>query len=133
MPSYIPTVESLLRRAIDLFKSEYEHSPEIAAYGPGRVNLIGEHTDYNDGFVLPMVNWSGDFNYITLIASEVILMPYEFAINNILLKSTLLFPISNLTRDAVCRLNTDFCKILFFLGIASGHDSGRKSQRNQWN
>jgi galactokinase len=27
--------------------------PDVAAFAPGRVNLIGEHTDYNDGFVLP--------------------------------------------------------------------------------
>ena len=25
----------------------------LAAFGPGRVNLIGEHTDYNDGLCLP--------------------------------------------------------------------------------
>lgn len=29
--------------------------PVAAAYAPGRVNIIGEHTDYNEGFVLPTV------------------------------------------------------------------------------
>src|SRR5262249_3802389 len=29
--------------------------PAVTAAAPGRVNLIGEHTDYNDGFVLPTV------------------------------------------------------------------------------
>ncbi len=36
------------------FKSAYGHSPAGAVRAPGRVNLIGEHTDYNDGFVLPI-------------------------------------------------------------------------------
>ncbi len=29
-------------------------APTVVARGPGRVNLIGEHTDYNDGFVFPV-------------------------------------------------------------------------------
>ena len=35
-----------------LFRQEYDGQPLICR-APGRVNLIGEHTDYNDGFVLP--------------------------------------------------------------------------------
>src|SRR5215470_1068424 len=34
------------------FQARFGVSPKIFA-APGRVNLIGEHTDYNDGFVLP--------------------------------------------------------------------------------
>jgi galactokinase len=37
----------------DLFQQRFEHCPEVACEAPGRVNLIGDHTDYNDGFVLP--------------------------------------------------------------------------------
>jgi galactokinase len=36
-----------------LFGEHFGADPELVARAPGRVNLIGEHTDYNDGFVLP--------------------------------------------------------------------------------
>lgn len=36
------------------YQQEFGSDPELIASAPGRVNLIGEHTDYNDGFVLPM-------------------------------------------------------------------------------
>lgn len=36
------------------FEDVFGHRPEATADAPGRVNLLGEHTDYNDGFVLPI-------------------------------------------------------------------------------
>ncbi|MBC7258499.1 MAG: galactokinase [Chloroflexi bacterium] len=36
------------------FRRQWGAEPVLCARAPGRVNLIGEHTDYNDGFVLPM-------------------------------------------------------------------------------
>lgn len=35
------------------FATAFGRAPEVVASAPGRVNLLGEHTDYNDGFVLP--------------------------------------------------------------------------------
>jgi galactokinase len=35
------------------FSDVFGHAAEVRAQAPGRVNLLGEHTDYNDGFVLP--------------------------------------------------------------------------------
>lgn len=42
------------QRARDLFTTTYGAAPTMLVRSPGRVNLIGDHTDYNDGFVLPM-------------------------------------------------------------------------------
>ena len=39
---------------INSFSAAFGSSPDLIVRAPGRVNLIGEHTDYNDGFVLPM-------------------------------------------------------------------------------
>ncbi len=36
------------------FHQRFGSAPSLIVRAPGRVNLIGEHTDYNDGFVLPM-------------------------------------------------------------------------------
>ena len=38
----------------EIFYSKYGEKPNMVVKSPGRVNIIGEHTDYNNGFVLPM-------------------------------------------------------------------------------
>jgi len=47
------------------FVSHYDAPPQVTVQAPGRVNLIGEHTDYNDGFVLPCA-----IDFGTLVAAS---------------------------------------------------------------
>ncbi|MEO5796694.1 MAG: galactokinase [Rhodoferax sp.] len=44
---------TLQQRIDTAFVQHFGHTPSLHVRAPGRVNLIGEHTDYNDGFVLP--------------------------------------------------------------------------------
>ena len=44
----------LVERGCAAFKSRYGLDPKWIATAPGRVNIIGEYTDFNEGFVLPM-------------------------------------------------------------------------------
>ena len=46
--------KQLLQSIQDAYVAKYSKSPTWLVAAPGRVNLIGEHIDYNDGFVMPM-------------------------------------------------------------------------------
>lgn len=56
MASSSPSVSELVAAARRSYGQVFGgEAAQVAACAPGRVNLIGEHTDYNQGFVLPMV------------------------------------------------------------------------------
>ncbi len=54
-----------VERATNEFERRHGRTPSLVVRAPGRVNLIGDHTDYNDGFVLPLA-----LPYATAIAAE---------------------------------------------------------------
>ncbi|MBT7861424.1 MAG: galactokinase, partial [Gemmatimonadetes bacterium] len=45
---------ALQERVTQAFEASFGCAPSAVVRAPGRVNLIGEHTDYNDGFVMPI-------------------------------------------------------------------------------
>ncbi len=53
----------LKNKTLKIFEETFGYPATITIKAPGRVNLIGEHTDYNDGFVLPCA-----IDYETVIA-----------------------------------------------------------------
>ena len=44
---------SIIDQVSEIYQEKFGHTPAHIARAPGRVNLLGEHVDYNDGFVLP--------------------------------------------------------------------------------
>ena len=41
-------------KVITAFQDRFGHQPNVVVRAPGRANLLGGHTDYNDGYVLPI-------------------------------------------------------------------------------
>ncbi|WJV63845.1 galactokinase [Pectobacteriaceae bacterium CE70] len=54
---------TLSERTQTFFQQQFSYTATLTVQAPGRVNLIGEHTDYNDGYVLPCA-----INYSTTIS-----------------------------------------------------------------
>ncbi len=44
---------ALHKQVVSAYQERYGDAPEVIVHAPGRINLIGEHTDYNHGYVLP--------------------------------------------------------------------------------
>ncbi|MGR5293810.1 galactokinase [Vibrio mediterranei] len=57
-------MKDLIQNVANSFENVLGYKPTHVIQAPGRVNLIGEHTDYNDGFVLPCA-----INYQTVVAA----------------------------------------------------------------
>jgi galactokinase len=74
------TLKELGKQTAEQFEQVFGRQPRWIAAAPGRVNVIGEHTDYNDGFVLPMA-----IERYTVVAAA----PAEPGSRSIELRSTL--------------------------------------------
>jgi len=59
-------IDRLADQTAAQFQRRFRRAPRWIVAAPGRVNIIGEHTDYNDGFVLPMA-----IDRYTLIAADI--------------------------------------------------------------
>ena len=70
--------QATIERVKRAFSERFGGTPDLIAQAPGRVNLIGEHTDYNDGFVLPMAIDRGTVVAARLAGSEVRVYAADF-------------------------------------------------------
>jgi galactokinase len=70
------------------FSNHFNYSPALVVKSPGRINLIGEHTDYNHGFVLPAAidkyievaigkRTDGAIHMVALDLGETIILPID--------------------------------------------------------
>jgi galactokinase len=68
----------LLSYTISRFQEHFDEAPEKAAYAPGRVEILGNHTDYNGGYVMSaaidkgtvLVGSLDEFDQISLLATD---------------------------------------------------------------
>jgi len=75
----------------NMFREKFGQAMEIISFSPGRINLIGEHTDYNKGFVLPAAIDKGVYaaigkrkdSFISIYSCE-FKDSYAFDLNNII-------------------------------------------------
>ena len=56
--------EAVYNELLKKFRAHFGREPEVIAYAPGRIEVLGNHTDYNEGFV-----FSAAINFGTFFAA----------------------------------------------------------------
>ncbi len=82
-------LQEISNRVAEQFVKTYGRVPRWIVAAPGRVNVIGEHTDYNDGFVLPMA-----IERYTVMAADLSPSPSNCSIFDIHFKETATIDVS---------------------------------------
>ncbi len=72
-------MSAALPTSTSLFEDTFGAPPQVVSRGPGRVNLIGEHTDYNDGYALPFAIDRSTVAGLRLRDDRVIRLATDFA------------------------------------------------------
>ncbi len=58
-------MNAIAKKVVEIFKTDFTSTPQLY-YSPGRINFIGEHIDYNGGFVMPAAINKGIYYAIVL-------------------------------------------------------------------
>lgn len=53
--------EAVYKELVQIFKTRFAREPEVVAYAPGRIEVLGNHTDYNEGYVFSAAIDKGTF------------------------------------------------------------------------
>jgi len=83
------TLKDLAAHVAAEFEKHFGRSPRWIVAAPGRVNVIGEHTDYNDGFVLPMA-----IERYAVMAADSASVPGKIMVRDVHFKETATIEIS---------------------------------------
>jgi len=120
-----PGCQAQIARVQDAYKEKFGLAPDIVVRAPGRVNLIGEHTDYNEGFVFPtaidrqvIIAASASGNDSVFVGSLDYRQEDRFDLNNIQKSTDYLW--SNYLRGVLVVLQKRGFKIAGFNALVSG-------------
>jgi len=83
------TLKDLAAHVAAEFEKHFGRAPRWIGAAPGRVNVIGEHTDYNDGFVLPMA-----IERYAVMAADSASVPGKITVHDVHFKETATIEIS---------------------------------------